>query len=158
SCTALMAPNCLRSPSTSTIGSPLLTATARILRTRSDERRSTDAAGVPLGTVVRTMLALHHVLGGRYRVGPLIGRGGTADVPRGDDRVTGDAVALKLLRAVPSLDRWSAREVAALSRLDHPAVVRLRASDLLNDPPYLVLDLVEGEPLSEIVRRAVPPE
>ena len=104
------------------------------------------------------MLALHHVLGGRYRVGPLIGRGGMADVHRGDDLVTGDVVALKLLRAVPSLDRWSAREVAALSRLDHPAVVRLRASDLHNDPPYVVLDLVEGEPLSEIIRRAVPPE
>ncbi len=76
------------------------------------------------------MLARHHVLGGRYRVGRLIGRRGMADVRRGDDLVTGEAVALKVLRAVPSLDRWSAREVAALSRLDHDAVVRLWAWDL----------------------------
>ena len=104
------------------------------------------------------MLVLHHVLGGRYRVGPLIGRGGMADVHRGDDLVTGEAVALKVLRALPSLDRWSAREVAALSRLDHPAVVRLRAWDLDGEPPYLVLDLVEGEPLSEMIRRGGQPE
>lgn len=46
------------------------------------------------------------------------------------------------------------REVAILSKIRHPNVVRLHASFLTDENLYLVLDLVEGEPLFDhIVRR-----
>jgi serine/threonine protein kinase len=97
------------------------------------------------------MLGIGELLDGRYRVGPLVGRGGMADVHRGEDLATGEPVAIKRLRRPPDPARWSSREIGALSRLDHPAVVRLRAWGFDGTIPYLVLDLVEGGPLSEVV-------
>ena len=90
---------------------------------------------------------------GRYRLGPVLGRGGMADVYRARDLVTGDDVAVKILRASdPAADRWLGREEAALGRLEHPALVRLRATGTTDGHPYLVLDLIEGRPLSDILR------
>ena len=99
------------------------------------------------------MLALGHVIAGRYRVCVPLGRGGMADVHRGDDLVTGEPVAIKLLRVSPTTERWSGREVRALERLDDPTIVRLRASGIDGDVPYLVLDYVDGEPLSVTLAR-----
>jgi serine/threonine protein kinase len=101
------------------------------------------------------MLALGELVGGRYRVGSLLGRGGMADVYRGVDLASGDPVAIKLLRCGPA--QWSPREVQALSRLDHPAIVRMRASGLDGATPYVILDLVDGEPLSTVLSRGVLP-
>jgi hypothetical protein len=86
---------------------------------------------------------------GRYAVDRQIGSGGMADVLRADDQVTGDAVALKVLRQHDrrSLARFRT-EVDVLRRLDHPSVVRLRAWGAHDDQPYLVLDLVEGPTLA----------
>ena len=99
------------------------------------------------------MAAPGDILDGRYRLGPEIGRGGMADVYRARDLVTGDDVAVKVLRASdPVADRWLGREQAALGRLDHPALVRLRATGSADGRPYLVLDLVDGRPLSDLLR------
>src|SRR4051794_13944603 len=98
------------------------------------------------------MAAPGDLLDGRYRLGPVLGRGGMAEVYRAHDQVTGDDVAVKLLRASdPSTLRWLDREQAALQRLDHPALVRLRATGVDDGRPYLVLDLVEGRSLAELL-------
>ena len=98
------------------------------------------------------MAAPGDLLDSRYRLGSLLGHGGMADVFQAHDQVSGDEVAVKLLRgADPSAAHWLGREEAALQRLDHPALVRLRATGLADDHPYLVLDLVEGTSLAAIL-------
>ena len=95
------------------------------------------------------MLATDTTLGGRYRLGSIIGRGGGAEVFRAEDLTTGRPVAVKVLRAVsPSdLQRFE-QEGKTLARLDHPAIVRMCDDGDHEGVPYLVLDLVDGEPLS----------
>jgi len=94
------------------------------------------------------------LLGGRYVLGSVLGRGGVADVYRADDLETGEAVAVKVLRSATTADlRRLQLEVLALERLDHPAIVRLRAEGEHDGKPYLVLDLIDGEPLSRSIDR-----
>jgi serine/threonine protein kinase len=100
------------------------------------------------------VLATDTVLGGRYRLGPIIGRGGGADVHRADDLDTGRPVAIKVLRsATPDdLHRFE-QEGQTLARLDHPAIVRMCGGGDHDGVPYLVLDLIDGEPLSTVLLR-----
>ncbi|HEY1280120.1 MAG TPA: serine/threonine-protein kinase, partial [Acidimicrobiales bacterium] len=99
------------------------------------------------------MLVTGEFLAARYRLGPLLGQGGMAEVRRADDLVAGHEVAVKLLRRLPPGAPWSTREIHALERLDHPALVRLRDHGDDHDVPYLVLDLVEGPALAEVLAR-----
>ena len=50
------------------------------------------------------MLATATVVGRRYVLGPVIGRGGGADVFRAEDTETGNPVAIKVLRSVTTDD------------------------------------------------------
>ena len=99
------------------------------------------------------MLTTGELLAGRYRLGPLLGQGGMAEVRRADDLVGGGEVAVKLLRRLPQGTPWSTREIHALERLDHPALVRLRDAGVEHGIPYLVLDLVDGASLADVVAR-----
>ena len=105
------------------------------------------------------MLATATLLGQRYLLGPVIGRGGGADVHRAEDTETGRAVAVKVLRSATTDDlRRFDQEAETLARLDHPAIVRMCDQGDHDGVPYLVLDLIEGEPLSEVLRRGPLPE
>jgi eukaryotic-like serine/threonine-protein kinase len=97
------------------------------------------------------MLMTGELLVARYRLGPLLGQGGMAEVRRADDLVAGGEVAVKLLRRLPSGAPWSTREIHALERLDHPSLVRLRDHGVEHGVPYLVLDLVEGSSLADVL-------
>ncbi|MGN6741697.1 MAG: protein kinase domain-containing protein [Amnibacterium sp.] len=95
------------------------------------------------------------VLDGRYRLGPLLGRGGMADVWRATDLTTGTDVAIKLFRDDVSAgvdpDR-AAKETAAARGLRHPAVVQvLGTSPQDGESTYLVLELVEGGDLGALL-------
>jgi serine/threonine protein kinase len=100
------------------------------------------------------VLATATLVGNRYVLGPVIGRGGGADVFRADDTETGQTVAVKVLRsATPEdLGRFSL-EAKTLSRLDHPAIVRMCDQGEHDGVPYLVLDFIDGEPLSAVLQR-----
>jgi eukaryotic-like serine/threonine-protein kinase len=109
------------------------------------------------------------VLGRRYRLTELIAIGGMGQVWRGTDEILGRPVAVKLLSARHLGDeqfrtrfRAEARYAASLS---HPGIARVydygesdqdeadqdeAASAGL---PYLVMELVEGEPLSAVIAR-----
>ena len=103
------------------------------------------------------MLAVGELVGGRYRVASLLGRGGMAEVYRAHDDRAGEDVAVKVLHARPALDRWSDREIRALSRLHHPGIVHLRDSGIAGSAAYLVLDLVDGESLAGTLQRGALP-
>ncbi len=98
----------------------------------------------------------------------MIGEGGFGQVWRAHripewDRA-GEAVAIKVLhlelvRSIDALTRFQ-RELDAISRLDHPNVVRGLGHGTLGDGrPYLVLELLEGPSLREVIheRGAIPP-
>ena len=67
------------------------------------------------------------VLGNRYELGGILGRGGMADVRIGRDQRLGRTVAIKLLRPdLASDDTFQARfrrEAQSAAALNHPAIV-----------------------------------
>ena len=100
-----------------------------------------------------------YVLDGRYALIERIASGGMGEVWRGVDQILGRPVAIKLLSAVHAGDgqfrarfRAEARYAASLS---HPGIARVfdYGEDSPLGGPYLVMELVNGEPLSAILER-----
>ncbi|HEX3051830.1 MAG TPA: serine/threonine-protein kinase, partial [Aggregatilineaceae bacterium] len=96
------------------------------------------------------------VIGGRYELLSLIGQGGMGDVYKGLDTQTGDWVAIKLLHTDvidenPNLlDRFN-REGQALSRLNHPNIVKVLTTFEENKQHYLVMEYVGGGSLRDML-------
>jgi eukaryotic-like serine/threonine-protein kinase len=93
----------------------------------------------------------NNLLGGRYRLGPLIGRGGMGAVYRGIDQVLDREVALKVFhpdRVDSQQVRSHQLEIATLARLNHPGLVALY--DAGSSPhedgtvSWLVMELIPG--------------
>jgi hypothetical protein len=102
------------------------------------------------------------VLAGRYRLSERIATGGMGEVWAADDVALGRPVAVKILKAEyagsPEFRvrfRQEARHAAALS---HPGVAHVYDSGEgdADHPPYLVMELVDGEPLSALLAREGP--
>ncbi|MEV8045238.1 serine/threonine-protein kinase [Streptomyces griseoluteus] len=91
------------------------------------------------------------IVGGRYRLGAGIGRGGAADVYEGVDVRLGRRVAVKFFRAGadPELERRFAEEAVLLARLQHPGLVTVYDAGRHQDRAYLVMELVTGRTLRE---------
>ncbi len=111
--------------------------------------------GVKYREVIESFLpepARADVLGGRYVIEDVIGRGGMGVVLRATDGESGDAVALKLLRgydvAGPSTVERFRREAESVGRLHHRSIVNVRDAGETDDGrPWFVMDLVAGIPL-----------
>lgn len=82
----------------------------------------------------------------RYRLGPLLGRGASAEVYRARRGDLGIDVAVKVLRAGVSGESLARLrdEARILAQLDHPGIVRLVDLVSLEGRPALVTDLVDG--------------
>ena len=97
------------------------------------------------------------VLGGRYRVAGLLGRGGMGEVYRADDLKLGTGVALKFLpRALAAdaarRDRLLA-EVRTARQVTHPNVCRVHDIGEVDGLPFLSMEYIDGEDLSSLLRR-----
>ncbi|MGD0699435.1 MAG: serine/threonine-protein kinase [Trebonia sp.] len=100
-----------------------------------------------------------YVLDGRYALVERIATGGMGEVWRGSDQILGRPVAIKMLSAMHAEDeQFRARfraEARFASSLSHPGITRVfdygEHSPL--GGPYLVMELVDGQPLSEIIER-----
>jgi hypothetical protein len=92
---------------------------------------------------------------GRYELRERLGDGGTASVFRADDRQLERSVAIKVYGPESDLNDIGRRqrEARALAGLRHPAIVTLFDARLDATPPYLVLELVEGETLARRITR-----
>jgi serine/threonine-protein kinase len=100
-----------------------------------------------------------YVLDGRYALIERIATGGMGEVWRGTDQILGRPVAIKMLAAMHAEDeQFRARfraEARYASSLSHPGITRVfdygEHSPL--GGPYLIMELVDGQPLSEILER-----
>ena len=100
-----------------------------------------------------------YVLDGRYGLIERIATGGMGEVWRGTDQILGRPVAIKMLAAMHADDeQFRARfraEARYASSLSHPGITRVfdygEHSPL--GGPYLIMELVDGQPLSEILER-----
>lgn len=107
---------------------------------------------------------LPRILGGRYEVGELIGRGGMAEVHLGHDTRLGRTVAIKILRADLARDSTFLtrfrREAHSAAGLSHHSIVAVYDSGEETftesggaeiDVPYIVMEYVDGQTLREIL-------
>lgn len=97
------------------------------------------------------------LLGGRYRVGELIARGGMASVHRGRDERLDRVVALKIMHPHLADDdafrRRFSREARSVARLAHRNVVGVFDQGEDDGSLYLAMELVEGRTLrADLVR------
>ena len=100
-----------------------------------------------------------YVLDDRYTLIERIAVGGMGEVWRGEDQVLGRLVAIKMLAAAHASDKqFRARfraEAQYASSLAHPGITRVfdygEHSPL--GGPYLVMELVDGQPLSAVLER-----
>jgi len=111
------------------------------------------------------------LIGGRYELGELLGRGGMAEVRKGTDTRLGRVVAVKRLRTDLASDATFQarfrREAQSSASLNHPAIVAVY--DTGEEPatdgsgvaqPYIVMEYVAGRTLRDIIRegRKILPE
>lgn len=95
---------------------------------------------------------------GPYKLDRMLGEGGMGQVwlARRADGLYQRRVALKLLRpglADPNLRQRFTRERQILARLGHPHIARLLDAGISTDnQPYLALEYVEGEPITDWCR------
>ncbi len=119
---------------------------------QADLSRLETAPGVG-GTLVEDLTGTR--LGG-YRLERLIGVGGMGVVYRALDADGETPVAVKVLHGEMTLRRDAfverfRREAKALSRLEHPGIVRLRDSGEDQGRHYLVMEHVDGENLGQLL-------
>jgi TolB-like protein/tetratricopeptide (TPR) repeat protein len=98
---------------------------------------------------------------GRFELVREIGRGGFGIVYEARDRELGRSVAFKAVRpgrpTAAGADELLLREAEAIARLSHPNLVTLHDVGRCEQGPYLVLELLRGETLSERLSRGALP-
>ena len=92
----------------------------------------------------------------RYVVGRELGRGGMGIVYEAEDSRLGRRVAIKVLQTGqenPDRKRRFAQEARAASALKHPNIITIHDIDTTDDGDFIVMELVDGVPLSRAVAR-----
>lgn len=111
----------------------------------------------------------NRMIGGRYELRQLIGRGGMAEVHIGNDTRLNRIVAIKILRQDlardPLFQTRFRREAQAAANLNHPAIVAVydtgeetvKSSDGTQiQVPYIVMEYVEGHTVRELLTDGNP--
>ncbi len=91
----------------------------------------------------------------RYIVGRELGRGGMGIVFEAEDNRLGRKVAIKVLttgRESPEGKHRFAQEARAASALNHPNIITIHDIDVADDGDFIVMELVDGVPLSRLSR------
>jgi serine/threonine protein kinase len=97
-----------------------------------------------------------------YKVESLVGSGAMGMVYRGVHQIIGKAVAIKVLKADyaddPEMVQRLVREARTVNAIRHPAIVDIFGFGTLprTQQPYIVMDLLEGDPLDEFLKVHAP--
>jgi tetratricopeptide (TPR) repeat protein len=95
------------------------------------------------------------LVAGRFRIEREAGGGGMGMVYRARDEQTGSWVAIKTLREdVPDGHERFSREVSALARMSHPAIVKYVAHG--DAPHFVAMEWLEGKDLGKRLREDGP--
>lgn len=122
-------------------------------------------AGVACGYRARTMISTLRadtLLGGRYRLVERIAAGGQGEVWRAEDTTLGRPAAVKVLRTEYADDaefrERFRREAQHAAGLSHPGIAQVFDYNEGDDgtPPYLIMELVDGESLATVIAREAP--
>ncbi|MAQ14857.1 MAG: hypothetical protein CMN30_08685 [Sandaracinus sp.] len=92
------------------------------------------------------------VVAGRYRLGVRVGRGGFGDVYGAHDERTDRRVAVKVMPPTEMGDKARAmflKEAARTARVSHPGIVEVYDAGFDDATPYLVMELLVGQTVSE---------
>jgi eukaryotic-like serine/threonine-protein kinase len=99
---------------------------------------------------------------GRYQIHETLGTGAHSRVVRGHDPLIDRAVAIKLFS--PELAQGEARnrflrEARVVGKLSHPAVITVHDMGIeeSTQTPYLVMEMVEGQPLDKLIAKGSIP-
>ena len=98
---------------------------------------------------------------GPYRIDAPLGAGGMGEVYRTWDTRLKRAVALKVISSGTAMDAEQRarfeREARAVASLNHPNVLAVHDLGTVEDTPYVVFELLEGETLKERLARGALP-
>ncbi len=97
------------------------------------------------------------LLGGRYRILNMLGKGGMGEVYRATDLTLGQSVALKFLPASAAssphlLERFHG-EVRVARQVSHPNVCRVYDIGEAEGLPYISMEYVDGDDLGALLQR-----
>jgi eukaryotic-like serine/threonine-protein kinase len=103
------------------------------------------------------------LLGGRYELRGILGRGGMAEVREGWDVQTGQPVAIKLLypgyNTHPDYLRRFWSEAQSAASLRHPNIVTVYGSGQHHGTPFIVMERLPGNSLADLIAQGpVPPD
>jgi serine/threonine-protein kinase len=94
---------------------------------------------------------------GSYRLIDRLGAGGMGEVWRAEDTKLLRRVAIKILPAALASDaEWKERflrEARTIAQLNHPNIATIYAIDQTAETLFIAMELVEGEPLSNMIAR-----
>ncbi len=116
-----------------------------------------ERVGIPSSARFVTEYAKGTVISGQYCIEAKLGDGGMGTVYRCRDLVLGRIVALKFLH--PHLvmsNKWLMRfqqEAKAIGRLEHPNIIKINHFSSDEDCPFLVMDYIKGESLSDVITK-----
>ncbi len=113
----------------------------------------------PRSDRVRSALAVGSTFGA-YDIRALLGAGGMGQVYRAFDPRLGREVALKVIRRVEgdddsSLDRLL-REATLASALNHPNIVTIYETGVVDSDRYIAMELVDGATLRQLAAQGLP--
>ena len=105
---------------------------------------------------------MSEIIGNRYQITKLIGKGGMAEVYLAWDAILNREVAIKVLKSDMSdddiaLERFN-REAGATTKLSHPNIVDVYDVGDEGDKHYIVMEYVKGYTLKQLIKKrgAIP--
>ncbi len=137
---------------TAALESPAAPAAAAAAAIASPVGRIISSDSLPVGGFTPGM-----VLGGRYRIIGLIGRGGMGEVYRADDLKLGQPVALKFLPKALADDSVRRErlfaEVRIARQVSHPNICRVYDISEFEGRHFLTMEYIDGEDLASLLKR-----
>jgi serine/threonine protein kinase len=104
-----------------------------------------------------TQFAQGEIIGGRYKVLSLLGKGGMGLVYRVEQIILGEELALKTIHKTFLTDTTIKRfeqEARTAFAVNHANIIAVKAFGLLDDQtPFLAMEIVNGETLAETTAR-----